>query len=450
MNRAVDPVRQQGRLILARLHADDHDDDDHDFLDAAPAPIAPAIPENGWIAEAVAELTRDSMIPPEFALATALACVAAATQGSHLWSVGASQWGTGLWMVCLASAGGRKTSALAGVTPLEELIPTQRLQTSMTSESLAEAFNDSPQRWMAVPEFAALMNEAEKSYALGVRDALNGTWDGGRFQNGDKRRVGGNVSSLPRYSTTTIVGMATLSHFSEWAASNAIQQGFLTRVLFVPQSTEVEYAGLASARGYRDTSHLYQGLTAIKQAAWEHRLASDGKGLVDPPPLLGISREAAELLDTYDLEWTLREDLPPTLEGFAKRLMSNAVRVAFSHALARRRTTVQVDDAQLAIAFTEYSRTRAWPLIDRYHGGSAWQGRLLARLEGTLERLATRASDGWVREHSLKKNAHLYGSAYDEALQHLVEVGTWEVELRPGTAGPPRRYVRRRPLASRA
>jgi hypothetical protein len=440
--RRPDPERETGRLILASMAAEGQDDPD-DFLGDPPAPIEPAIPQEGWIAESVRELTKDSMIAPEFALATSVACVAAAAQGAYLWNVGASQWGTGLWIVCLASAGGRKTSALAGIAPLEELASIQRLQTSSTSESLAGAFEESAQRWMAVPEFAALMNENEKTYMLGVRDTLNGTWDGGRFQTGDKRRVGGNVSGLPKYATTTIVGMATMSHFAEWAASNAIQQGFLTRVIFLPQSTEVAYSGLKASRGYRNTQHLYLGLKEIRQLAFEQRVDPKGGGLIEARPLIDIRPEAADLLDEYDQKWTLREDLPPTLEGFAKRLMPNAVRIAWAHALAQGHRWVEAGDAELAIALMEYSRTWAWPLIERFHGGAAWQGRLLARLENTMDRLATRTPDGWVREHTLKKNAHLYGVAYEEALQHLIDTGTWDIKIEhPPNGGRPLRMLR--------
>jgi hypothetical protein len=336
-------------------------------------------------------------------------------------------WGTGLWIVGLAKAGGKKSSALKGISPLRIVAGEERMPTNITSEALSEAFTEEhPNQWMAITEFASFMNETEKkTYTAGLRDALNGTWDGSEFQTGDRQRVGDRKYALPPYASLTILGMATESHFSEWTATSAIQQGFLTRVIFVPQETKVEYAGFSTAdTPLRSNSHLVESLRAIRQG-----LLPKGRSFWNTRerPAVSPTSEAVELLNAFDRPWAEREDLPAALEGFASRLGANAFRLAFAYGMASHpeRVEVQADDVRLAIAFLEYGRTRSWPLIERYHNNFSFQAKNLAMLRGTLDRLSKGEEDGWVNHRKLVRTAHAYGRQFEEILDHLIETGLW-------------------------
>jgi hypothetical protein len=406
------------------------DPDDLDPIEAEPmTPLADAIPDKGWLREFVTYTSSTSMIAPEFAIAAGLMVMSAIAQESIANPLPPGDWGSALWAVLVAQPGQKKSAAVTAAERfLSRIMGGNKLSNAITAEKLIGVLGENRSRWLVHSEFSNFMTQADKPYMAGVMETLNDCYDGNRPV--VDRDTMGQGRQQAKYPTVAILGATTYSSLAQWAATAAIERGFLTRIMFVPQDESTEYRGaapVADGRGTRDReesliAELEEIRSMVNRVPSFHTTGS-------PLQTVDYSEEAAEIINRYDARWTVDDTLVSALSGFAQRIGSNTWRLAIAYALARSSMRIEGGDARQAVAFSEFCRTRSWRLIQTYFSTDTFQAKNIVRLTITLDSLGKQAPDGWVSVTRVKKRSGLHGRVWEEAIEFLVH-GTGEVQER--------------------
>ena len=123
------------------------------------ADLAQAMPPDGFIANYVGWASEHVMAPPEFHLASILGAFSALLANRVVFPLGGENYPANLWLVLMASSGGKKSSA---IRPALRLLDDAtgghyRLATEMTREALWARLADQPYGYIQLSEFMSFL-----------------------------------------------------------------------------------------------------------------------------------------------------------------------------------------------------------------------------------------------------------------------------------------------------
>jgi hypothetical protein len=402
-----------------------------DAPDAEVAPLTPAIPSSGYINEYVEHVSGATMIPQEFALASALAQMSVLLNGRvGIWAW-EKLWSPALWLVDISHPGQLKTSAINHGMSLVDQVTGGFLRVSsrITPEALLPRLQEVPYGFQVHSEFAAYMKRsgaggsAGRSYQVGSAEDLCEVFDGDPVMTKTTLQSG---TVTVRYPALTMIGAATYNNFTEWCRSSEIRGGFLTRFQFVPQVSRSEFRGMEDG-DRRDQSALTARLTELKNRVYSVPLVSmwntDGA-----PAEMDKGPGVVDMFNDYDRYARMERQVPDVLEGFNSRLGLYVLKYSMGYALSRGSLQVDVEDIEHAIAFTEFVRTRAWPMIEEAAANDSFDSRLLRKFKERLAALGGRPGGDWVKSGDHLARMHMRTRTWHEYLETLVASGQVEIE----------------------
>jgi hypothetical protein len=376
------------------------------------APLDPAIPEVGFIAEYLAVQSAATMAPREFHLASALWIVGALLGPRFRIELGGHQFPATLWTVLMARSGNLKSSALKRATRLLNEATDGRLELDdpVSKEAFVDALRDQPAGFWVWSEFGEFMTQAKREYLAGAKQALCKVFDGDDL----RTRSRGEGRMIVQNCSPSIIGATVLDSIPEWVRDVDLTHGFLSRVLFVPSISETAYStGLrlneAETKGRTRLLNWLRQADAKTPPGWSH---------------VPISAELEEVFGAYDSAMRAME-VDENLIGLRNRLGIYSLKLAMIYALAERRETPTAEDFRRAVAFVEFCRTRMWPIIEDA-GGNSYKAIQMRRLLGIVQRLA--ANDGGAVPHSKALKAYKADSrSFLEFMSTLEERGDVKV-----------------------
>lgn len=385
-----------------------------------------AMPEKGYLRDFIEHGCHVSMSPPEFFLAAGLAQISAMLANRATVRLGGRNYPPHLWVILLGPAGAKKSTALAlAARILDEALPISTLFPQETSrEQLWTTLSTRPTGLMILSEFLAFLSKASRDYMAGLKEDLCEIWDSPEKM----ERALRSGTTLVRKPAVSIGGAAVPEALGEWVKQRDLSGGFLSRFLFVPQTTPLAYKGL-DMNG--DAGHS-------KLTRWLHELYEELPP-ADKPVRVRFGPEAAARWETYDREIL---DLPTPLElsGFAGRCGVYALKAAMCYAYAETGNLVPEEHhVDMACGFVEYSRRQVWQMLEDLDPSRDAQD--LRRAKATIARLA--GSDGWVPSREVMRSIHLVRRRFDEIMDTLASTEQIEVRTtRPEDGGRPSQEVR--------
>jgi len=417
----------------------DEDDVAHDVYEEELAPFEPALPSDGYLADYVAHSRAHTMTPPEFALAVGLVQMSALLVGHLMYRGHQKNDSPCVWVALIAEPGGKKSSSItAGTTMLEEACGRKgsvRLPTKFTVEHLEDALQERPYGYSEWSEMARFMSSsANQKWMAEAKDFLSELFDSPpQMESGT--RTGGDKSF--ENAAVTIVGATTVNNFNNYVRADDIEGGFLTRWVFVPQVSSVDYKGLEDANspvateGRRDLTRNLRRLR--KKVAQLH---DDG----DPLRVFEISSKAMRAIDAYDRHVLTDLEAPHLVRGFKNRLGMYTAKLSMCYALARGSFKVQERDVGHAVAFLEFCRTRAWPWIVEAASVQTYSGRNIERVRLKLIDMS-RQGTKWVAWGEACRAAHMKEREFREIIETLEATGQVIVRMNVATGGRPGKVV---------
>ena len=388
-----------------------------------------AIPDRGYLRQYVDYASEKTMAPPEFHLACGLAQMAVLLGNRVVFRLGGHYYPASLWLVLLASAGAKKSTAISLASRLLDGATEgrHRLPQESSREALLGLLSSRPSGYMTLSEFLGFLERSKLEYMSGIREDLCELFDSPERM---ERRLRGG-STVIRHPAVTIVGGAVTGVLAEWVRSRDLAGGFLSRFLFVPKVSPVQYVGLDEKRFDAREDDLVAGLRECLKAI----------PIKPNPEVVVLGPEARGVWEGYDRPMTER-DVPVEFSGFASRLGLYALKLSLCYAIAERRLVPDESDVWNAVTFTDYARQQTEALVsDVFATGK--EGAELTRIRGLMRQMANGQPDGWIDRSDVLKRARVSSATFDRYMGTLEQ--THEVETRvvkPEGAGRPKKSLR--------
>lgn len=391
--------------------------------------VGAAIPERGYLKSYIEFASQGTMAPPEFHLACGLAQMAALLGNKVVFQLGRHSYPAAIWIVLLGKAGAKKSSAIALATRLLDAATESKLRLPEESsrEALLNLLADKPEGYIAWSEFLGFLKKAKLEYMSGIKEGLCEVFDS-PLQMSRQLRSG---STTIRRPAVTVLGGAVTDAMGEWVKRGDLEGGFLSRFLFVPQTSKVEYVGLSPQSYDPREDDLIAGLSRAKRMI---------PTMASGPEVVVIQDEARKVWEGYDRPMT-EKDVPLEFSGFANRLGLYALKLSLCYALAEGRLSPTADDMWNAVTFVEYARIQTEELVaDAFV--STIDSSEIRRLRELLRVMTNGHPDGWVRRAELLRRAKLTAWKFDRIAETLLQSGDWEETLQKHESGgrPARLY----------
>lgn len=392
-----------------------------------------AIPEGGYLARYIDYGTEVTMAPPEFHLAAGLAQISTILRNEVGFYLGGRFHPTHLWMVMLGKAGAKKSSAISLATGLlTETGAEFRLPSETSREALWDVLARQPCGVLELTEFMGFIQTSNRDYQAGLKEDLIQFFDSLDIH--QRELKSGQITV--RRPAVTILGAAVTDVVVEWVRARDLAGGFLSRFLFVPQTTGVAYKGMTDP-SYGDVRYeLRNELLDIQHAKQERRRASGGEHL-----LVSFTAEAQEAWERYD-EASLNDPAAqsPEFSGFYSRSGLYSLKIAILNAIAEKCWTVEIDHVLRAVAFVDYCRDQIIRVVDERMTSSK-EGLDIVRVHSLLTRLGGAAE--WVPYSQVLKRSHMTSRHLADIISTMDESG--RIEVRTTEDVRPRKELRLAP-----
>lgn len=392
--------------------------------------IEAAIPERGFLKNYVEFATAGTMAPPEFHLACGLAMMATLLSNRVVFELGRHPYPAAVWLVLLGKAGTKKSSAINLATRLLDMATDSRfrLPQEATREALLTLLGGRPAGYIPLSEFLGFLERSKRDYMGGIREDLCEIFDHPAKM---ERRLQSGSTFVSR-PAVTIMGGAVTDSLAEWVRRRDLAGGFLSRFLFIPQVSPVNYIGLDSKGPDPREDDLIAGLRHADR-------------LVPAPAAkvrhVIVGKAAQKVWEDYDKPMS-EADVPVEFSGFANRLGLYALKLSLCYALAEGRLEPSKEDMWNAIMFVEFSRSQVETLVQDVFTGSR-EGADLHKLRDLMRRMQNGHPEGWIDRSEVLRRSHMVSRSFNGFMETLVESGDIEQEAhREGERGPKKVQVR--------
>jgi hypothetical protein len=303
------------------------------------ATLADFLPTEGWLGSWMKEMGDVISAPKEFILAAGLASLSA-TVGRQLWfGLGKRKWYPHLWLMLLAPAGVRKSTAVnASIEAVRWARGTEALLPSRWSpEGFYEALKDCPDGFWDVGEIAGFLRSAGRDYMAGARQELCDVWDSKRIYRRLKKKGDSTEVDFP---APTAIASGRLTDFADAAGLTDFRSGFFSRWLIVTTKVSGEqfYRGMLESDAVDESKAdtLFQDLYEMHVELRK----TDRKAV--------FTVEAMMLWEEHDRRWQFEETVEE-MGGFGLRRGIQAAKLAVLHSLGTNFTPrVIVEPADVA------------------------------------------------------------------------------------------------------
>ena len=390
-----------------------------------------AIPETGYVHDYVEWASRTSMSPPEFHLAACLAQMATLCGNRILLPpIGGKAYPPHLWLVLLGRAGAaRKSSAISLATSMLAEVGDYRLPTEMTREAMWALLSERPTGIIEMTEFMSFLHAARHDYMSGIEADMCRWFDSPPAE----ERVLRSERYIVRSPAVTILGAAVARTLAEYTRAREFEGGFLSRFLFVPQTSSVSYRGMTE---FTDPMRreLVERLRAIARAP----------ELSGPVSVVTFGAEAYRHWEVYDRTLAASEELiMDELSGFASRAGVYAAKLAVCYALGRSGSVVPTAaDVDNATALVDYCRGQLDDLLASVDAAASVDGRDIMHTLRHLRRLVLANGNSWIPYSALLRATHFKTRRLEDVVGTLVDSGTIEMRVEQPAVGRPRKDVR--------
>jgi hypothetical protein len=388
--------------------------------------IDAAVPERGYLRSYVEFASAGTMAPPEFHLAAGLAQMATLLSNRVVFELGRHPYPASLWLVLLGRAGAKKSSAISLATRLLDMATDSRyrLPKEASREALLTLLGGRPTGYIAMSEFLGFLKKSKLKYMEGIQEDMCEVFDHPPKME-RKLQTGSTFVTWP---AVTIMGGAVPAAMAEWVKQGDMAGGFLSRFLFIPQVSPVDYVGLDSKGPDPREDDLIAGLKhADRLVPTKVRHVVIGKG-------------ARQVWEDYDKPMT-EKDVPIEFSGFANRLGLYALKLSLCYALAEGRLEPNKEDMWNAVMFTEFSRTQVEDLVQNVFTGSK-EGTELFKLRDLMKRMTNGHPEGWLDRREVLRRSHMTKYWFERILGTLEETGEVETDVVKPETGRPRTRVR--------
>ncbi|MBA2706663.1 MAG: hypothetical protein H0U59_02515, partial [Gemmatimonadaceae bacterium] len=274
-----------------------------------------AIPASGYVSDYVEYGCNVTMSPPEYHLAGAISQMAALMGNKVRFPLGGRSFPAHTWIVLIGRAGAaRKSTAVSLATSmLDKVARGLRLPQESSREALWITLQAQPTGFIEFSEFAAFLAKAKKEYQQGLLEDFCEMFDSPPSM---KRVLTKDVYELHEPSIT-ILGAGVTDVIGEMVRGKDLSGGFLSRLLFVPQTTDVSYVGMV---GHAEDNE-------------KNRLIDSLKRLIRKVPYSALdvtwSKDARDVWETYDKDIIESPEIySPELSGFYGRTGLYAAKIS--------------------------------------------------------------------------------------------------------------------------
>lgn len=260
-------------------------------------------------------------------------------------------------------------------------------------------------------EYASLLASRSRDGST-LDPKMRAAWDGGPLSN---RRSNDTKTVTPPYWLPALIAI-TPDELRRRLGADAMQSGSANRWLYLPVVRREVETGESEAPRFDPDDRK-----ALQDAR---------RWALDQRPVLGVEPAVTRLLTEY------QDFLPKVSHGTARdltrRLPMTAFRVALTHAVAERSSTVTIDHADRALALTEYARN-----------GIEWvfAGAVGNRDAALLLRALRQA--GSLTKHTITRQVVRDPIRQQDAIDELVRLGYAVVETIHQTGGRTRTVLSR-------
>lgn len=392
-----------------------------------------AIPESGYLARYIEYGSEVTMAPPEFHLASGLAQISSVLRNEVGFYLGGRFHPTHLWIVMLGKAGAKKSSAISLATGLlTETGQDFRLPSETSREALWDVLARQPCGILELTEFFGFLQTSGRDYQAGLKEDLIQFFDSLDLH--QRELKSGQITV--RRPAVNILGAAVTDVLVEWVRSKDLAGGFLSRFLFVPQTTPVAYRGMTDPSFGEMRRELRDELIAMGQMKRNRVKESHGEHLI-----VGFTAEAQEAWERYD-EASLNDPAAqsPEFSGFFSRSGLYSLKISILNAIAEKSWTVEIDHVLRAVAFVDYCRDQIINVVDERMTSSK-EGADIIRIHSLLTRLG--GATDWVPYSQVLKRSHMTSRHLSDIVSTMDESG--RIETRTTEDGRPRRELRLAP-----
>ncbi len=385
-------------------------------------PVEALIPEKGYLRSYVDYGTSVTMAPPEYHLVCGLAQMGALMGNRVSFALGGHLYPPHLWIVLLGRAGAKKSSAINLATSLldEATEGKLRLPQEQTREALWASLVERPTGYLALSELMAFLERCKRDYMAGIQEDLCDLFDAPLIR---ERKLKQSSYTVKR-PAITILGRAVTDVFTSWIRSKDIAGGFLSRFVFVPQVSDVDYIGMIAPED-NDRSRIAQHLRDLAGFVPVH------------PSSLSFPPDARQAWEEYDQEQH-RLDYPEELSGFQNRVGVYAAKLTLCFALAEETLIPTVEHVERAGFFMEWAKSHLQRLM-LLGAGVGRDGEDIKRLMRIIQ--GSTQGGGWAPREAILRRSGLLASRLDQLLTTMTESLLLE-ERHIATGGRPRREVR--------
>lgn len=389
-----------------------------------------AMPEDGYLYDYIRYGSEVTMAPPEFHLAGGLAQVSVALKNRVGFYLGGRFHPVHLWMVLLGKAGAKKSSAISLATGLFDDCGLEvRLPSETTREALWDVLSRQPCGVIELTEFMGFLQTSGRDYMSGIKEDLCAFFDS---LESHKRELKSGQVEVKR-PAVNILGAAVTDVVIEWVRARDLAGGFLSRFLFVPQTSAVPY------RGMTDPSHgdvrrgLRDELLYIESEA-------KNRGRMGPYTIVPFDAVAQEAWERYD-EAVIYDPAAqsPEFSGFYSRSGLYAAKLSILYAVAAGRWQVEVEDVLHAVAFVDYCRNQIVKVVEERMTSSK-EGMEMLRVRSILQRLA--AGEDFVPYSRLLQRSHMTSRHLADIVATMEEAGFVETRTYDSGGGKARKEIR--------
>lgn len=202
------------------------------------ADLVQHLPADSWISNYVSWASECTDAPVNFHVGCGLSALSAMVgKRAHI-----TPWGHPMypimWALCLAqSSVGRKSTALnlarGVVRRAEQMLTPVVLGTDWTWEALLVELQKNSSRLLVASEFGALLRQWEKSYMVGVKEALTDAFDGGNIEQirkGTWENPGAKI--VIESPTISLLCASTVEWWTQNLQHSDVHGGFTQRFLY--------------------------------------------------------------------------------------------------------------------------------------------------------------------------------------------------------------------------
>lgn len=389
-----------------------------------------ALPDGGYLARYVEYGTEVTMAPPEFHLACGLAQISALMKNEVGFYLGGRFHPIHLWMVMLGKAGAKKSSAISLATGLlAETGSDFRLPSETSREALWDVLARQPTGIIELTEWMGFIQTSNRDYQAGLKEDLIQFFDSLDLH--QRELKSGQITV--RRPAVTILGAAVTDVVVEWVRARDLAGGFLSRFLFVPQTTPVPYRGMTDPSFGDIRRELRDELIGLENFKQAKRRERGGEHMLVP-----FTGEAQEAWERYD-EATLNDPAAQSAEfsGFFSRSGLYSLKIAILNALSDKSWTVEIDHVLRAVAFVDYCRDQIINVVDERMTSSK-DGADIIRVHSLLQRLG--GAEDWVPYSQVLKRSHMTSRHLVDIVATMEESG--RIEVRTTNTDRPRKEIR--------